>query len=95
VRNRVRQSRTLGSVRGGDGADMVTSARARSRKRWRHAKGKPTAATGPLLLGNIEPIILRKKIEDWREARAWRSLAVECPTIGIPPTTSERFVGFY
>jgi hypothetical protein len=41
-----------------------------------------------------EPIIHRKKIEDWREARAWRSLAVECPTIGIPPTTSERFVAF-
>src|ERR1700730_10951210 len=64
VRNRVRQSRTLGSVRGGDGAATVTPTRARSRKRWIHAKGKPTAATGPLLLGNIEPIILRKKIEE-------------------------------
>jgi len=62
VRNRVRQSRTLGSVRGGDGADTVTPTRARSRKRWIHAKGKPTAATGPLLLGNIEPIILRKNV---------------------------------
>src|SRR5712692_1412220 len=30
---------------------MVTPTRARSRKRWTHAKGAPTAATGPLLLG--------------------------------------------
>lgn len=29
---------------------MATSSRARNRKRWIHAKGKPTAATGPLLL---------------------------------------------
>jgi hypothetical protein len=43
MRNRVRQLRTLGSVRGGDGAATVTSPRARSRKRWTHAKGKPTA----------------------------------------------------
>ena len=64
MRNRVRQSRTLGSVRGGDGAATVTPTRARSRKRWIHAKGKPTAATGPLLLGNIEPIILKNKIEE-------------------------------
>jgi len=60
----VRQSRTLGSVRGGDGADTVTPTRARSRKRWIHAKGKPTAATGPLLLGNIELTMLHKKIEE-------------------------------
>ncbi len=58
----MRQSRTLGSVRGEDGAATVTPIRARSRKRWIHAKGKPTAATGPLLLGNIERFILRKKI---------------------------------
>jgi hypothetical protein len=51
MKNRVRQLRTLGSVRGGDGAATVTSTRARSRKRWTHAKGEPTAATGPLLLG--------------------------------------------
>ena len=77
VRNRVRQSRTLGSVRGGDGAATVTPTRARSRKRWIHAKGKPTAATGPLLLGTIEPTILRKKIEERRILGAfcevWRS----------------------
>jgi len=60
----VRQSRTLGSVRGGDGADTVTPTRARSRKRWIHAKGKPTAATGPLLLGNTAPTFLRKKLEE-------------------------------
>jgi hypothetical protein len=69
VRNRVRQSRTLGSVRGGDGADTVTPTRARSRKRWIHAKGKPTAATGPLLLGNTTPIFLPKKIEEAHYAR--------------------------
>ncbi len=51
MRNRVRQLRSLGSVRGGDGAAMVTPTRARSRKRWIHAKGTPAAATGPLLLG--------------------------------------------
>jgi hypothetical protein len=56
--------------------------------------GRPWWAHFEFTRINIEPIILRKKIEDWREARAWRSLAVECPTIGIPPTTSERFVGF-
>ena len=66
MRNRVRQSRTLGSVRGGDGADTVTPTRARSRKRWIHAKGKPTAATGPLLLGNIKLTFLYKKMEDVR-----------------------------
>src|SRR3989442_1747230 len=77
VRNRVRQSRTLGSVRGGDGADTVTSTRARSRKRWIHAKGKPTAATCPLLLGNMTPTILPKKFEDVREAGAATSI-VRC-----------------
>jgi hypothetical protein len=30
------------------------------------AKGTPTAATGPLLLGNIAPTILRKEIEEQR-----------------------------
>jgi hypothetical protein len=74
----VRQSRTLGSVRGGDGAATVTPTRARSRKRWIHAKGKPTAATGPLLLGNIEPIIRRKKTEDRRVLCAFASMG-ECP----------------
>src|SRR5207245_2069497 len=70
VRNRVRQSRTLGSVRGGDSAATVTPIRARSRKRRIHAKGQPTAATGPLLLGNTTLTILRDKFEDLREARA-------------------------
>ena len=73
----MRQSRTLGSVRGGDGAATVTPTRARSRKRWIHAKGKPTAATGPLLLGNIEPIILKNKIEDVREVGAPESYQVD------------------
>ena len=73
-------------MRGGDGAATVTPTRARSRKRWIHAKGKPTAATGPLLLGKIELIILRKKIEDWlifgaffivpRECGLWWSLNI-------------------
>jgi len=67
----VRQSRTLGSVRGGDGADTVTPTRARSRKRWIHAKGKPTAATGPLLLGKTTPTILPKKIEDLHQLGAF------------------------
>ena len=39
LRNRVRQSRTLGSVRGGDGPATVTLSRARSWKRRTHAKG--------------------------------------------------------
>jgi hypothetical protein len=64
-------------VRGGDGADTVTPTRARSRKRWIHAKGKPTAATGPLLLGNIELTILKKEIEDFLKAAVFSMSIVE------------------
>jgi hypothetical protein len=65
-------------VRGGDGADTVTPTRARSRKRWIHAKGKPTAATGPLLLGNIDELtILKKEIEDFLKAAVFSMSIVE------------------
>ena len=46
VRNRVRQLRTLGSVRGGGRRGYGEPTRARSRKRRIQAKGMPTAATG-------------------------------------------------
>src|SRR5713101_6591157 len=45
---------------------------------WIHAKGKPTAATGPLLLGNTTPTILRKKIEEDRIVGAFPCLHVAC-----------------
>ena len=50
MRNRVRQSRTLGSVRGEDGAAM-TNLHGHAAGNGGHGHGESTAATGPLLLG--------------------------------------------
>ena len=50
MKNRVRQSRTLGSVRGEAGAVMVTL-NGHAAGNGGHGQGEPTAATGPLLLG--------------------------------------------
>ena len=52
MKNRVRQFRTLGSVRGGDGAATV-HLNGHAAGNGGHGQGKPTAATGPLLLGGI------------------------------------------
>ena len=50
MKNRVRQSRTLGSVRGEDGAAMV-NLHGHVAGNGGHGQGEPTVATGPLLLG--------------------------------------------
>ena len=50
MKNRVRQSRTLGSVRGEDGAAMV-NLYGHAAGKGGHGQGEPTVATGPLLLG--------------------------------------------
>ena len=52
MKNRVRQSRTLGSVRGEAGAVMVTL-NGHAAGNDGHGQGQPTAATGPLLLGAV------------------------------------------
>ena len=60
MRNRVRQSRTLGSVRGGDGAVMGTLL-GHEAGNGGYSQGKPTAATGPLLLG----VMLHRALAYW------------------------------
>jgi hypothetical protein len=50
MKNRVRQSRTLGSVRGEDGAAMVPL-HGHAAGNGGYGQEEPTAATGPLLLG--------------------------------------------
>ena len=54
MKNRVRQSRTLGSVRGEDGVAMVNLP-GHAAGNGGHGQGEPTAATGPLLLGGRGP----------------------------------------
>ena len=54
MKNRVRQSRTLGSVRGEDGAAMVNLP-GHAAGNGGYGQGEPTAATGPLLLGVSRP----------------------------------------
>ena len=71
MKNRVRQSRTLGSVRGEDGAAMVTL-NGHAAGNGGHGQGQPTAATGPLLLGTAHapggaagnayaPLVMRRR----------------------------------
>ena len=50
MKNRVRQLRTLGSVRGEDGVIMV-NLHAHEAGNGGQSQGEPTVATGPLLLG--------------------------------------------
>ena len=55
MKNRVRHSRTLGSVRGEDGVAMVNLP-GHAAGNGGHGQGEPTAATGPLLLGGCLPL---------------------------------------
>ena len=52
MRNRVRQSRTLGSVRGEGGAATVTL-HGHAAGNGGYGQGEPTAAACPLLLGGL------------------------------------------
>ena len=82
MRNQVRQSRTLGSVRGGDGAAMETLT-GHAAGNGGYSQGKPTAATGPLLLGNVQDLHPRPARSPSKRATSTRRAMP--PTPGVQP----------
>jgi hypothetical protein len=78
MKNRVRQFRTLGSVRGEDGAAMV-NLHGHAAGNGGHGQGEPTVATGPLLLGAVQRSDDASK-SDEHSARGWRVTCTGCGT---------------